>query len=195
MSEVLPTATTTRRRWVVSRERRVTSVLTPHLGRYSPLCSPRNTSLNLRSGLPNSPDDDMVADELLRHVPRSHGPTTHQHQLALLDTHFPDLLLTVSAQSILQDTHSYYTLHKMRWRRSQRPLSDNLWLCTSLTADSQWKWLTFFFVLIPFGKVKPPYSQSFNIKWLTKVSTKEMSTQSDRIFFFKFGKDKVFMKW
>lgn len=29
-------------------------------GRHLPLCSPRKTSLNFRSGLPKSPDDDMV---------------------------------------------------------------------------------------------------------------------------------------
>jgi len=26
----------------------------------SPLCSPKNTNLNLRNGLPKSPDDDMT---------------------------------------------------------------------------------------------------------------------------------------
>lgn len=38
---------------------------------YIPLCSPRNTSLNFRSGFPKSPDVDMITNKINEYVTQS----------------------------------------------------------------------------------------------------------------------------
>ena len=88
-----------------------------HLKNYffSPLCSPRNTSLNLRKGLPKSPDVDILSGIYLNHFPlkllhfktpiRS-PPKSPPHFIYLLSRVFLQSVVVILSTKFLFLSHS-----------------------------------------------------------------------------------------